>query len=64
MSSIVCLVGFLSIQITQSSIVDRTSVNVTFSKYEVQAGPGVPITNNRKSCQLKFGIRYAISVLL
>ena len=54
---------FIGIHITQSSTADRSSVTVSFSKYEAETGPGVLISHNRRNCGLKFGIRYAIPVL-
>ncbi|KAH8832207.1 secreted protein [Flagelloscypha sp. PMI_526] len=30
----------------------HTAVTVTFSQYDVSAGPGIPITENRKNCQV------------
>jgi len=35
---------------------DRQSVTVTFSQYWAEAGPGVAISQNRKNCQLTFGV--------
>ncbi|KAF8153448.1 hypothetical protein B0H34DRAFT_106052 [Crassisporium funariophilum] len=35
---------------------DRTAVTVTFSQYYAQAGPGIPVNQNRKNCQLTFGV--------
>jgi hypothetical protein len=36
---------------------DKTAVTVTFSEFYAEAGPGIPIRNNRKACQLTFGIK-------
>jgi len=54
---------FLSIPVTDKSIADRTAVTVTFSQYSAEAGPGVSIGNNRKNCQLTFGIKYVLPLL-
>jgi len=35
---------------------DRRSVTVTFSSFGAQAGPGIPIAENRKNCQLTLGV--------
>ncbi|CAA7263465.1 unnamed protein product [Cyclocybe aegerita] len=35
---------------------DRTAVTVTFSQYFAQSGPGIPISQNRKNCQLTLGV--------
>ncbi|KAF9531276.1 hypothetical protein CPB83DRAFT_892110 [Crepidotus variabilis] len=35
---------------------DKTAVTVTFSQYFAEAGPGIPISHNRKNCALTFGI--------
>ncbi|KAJ2916829.1 hypothetical protein MD484_g3539, partial [Candolleomyces efflorescens] len=35
---------------------DKTAVTVTFSEFYAEAGPGIPIRNNRKACQLTFGV--------
>ncbi|KAF9045075.1 hypothetical protein BJ165DRAFT_1346500 [Panaeolus papilionaceus] len=35
---------------------DRTAVTVTFSSYYAEVGPGIPISANRKNCQLTFGV--------
>ncbi|PPQ96889.1 hypothetical protein CVT26_005869 [Gymnopilus dilepis] len=35
---------------------DRTAVTVTFSSYWAEAGPGIAISQNRKNCQLTFGV--------
>ncbi|KAF4614156.1 hypothetical protein D9613_007918 [Agrocybe pediades] len=35
---------------------DKTAVNVTFSEFYASAGPGIPISENRKNCQLTFAI--------
>ncbi|KAJ3510045.1 hypothetical protein NLJ89_g4893 [Agrocybe chaxingu] len=35
---------------------DRSAVTVTFSQYWAEAGPGIPISANRKNCQLTFGV--------
>ncbi|KAG8814211.1 hypothetical protein FRC17_001248 [Serendipita sp. 399] len=37
--------------------VDRTAVTVTFSNFYAQAGPGISIAENRKSCQVTLGVR-------
>ncbi|KAG8827759.1 hypothetical protein FRC19_000768 [Serendipita sp. 401] len=37
--------------------VDRTAVTVTFSNFYAQAGPGISIADNRKSCQVTLGVR-------
>ncbi|RXW18988.1 hypothetical protein EST38_g6865 [Candolleomyces aberdarensis] len=36
---------------------DRTAVTVTFSQYYAEAGPGIPISANRKNCALTFGVQ-------
>ena len=36
---------------------DKTAVTVTFSEFYAEAGPGIPIRNNRKACQLTFGVK-------
>ncbi|KAJ2915662.1 hypothetical protein MD484_g4741, partial [Candolleomyces efflorescens] len=36
---------------------DRTAVTVTFSQYYAEAGPGIPISANRKNCALTFGVK-------
>ncbi|TFK33324.1 hypothetical protein BDQ12DRAFT_768673 [Crucibulum laeve] len=35
---------------------DKTAVTVTFSQYYAEAGPGISISQNRKNCQLTFGV--------
>ncbi|KAG8811012.1 hypothetical protein FRC17_002665, partial [Serendipita sp. 399] len=35
---------------------DKTAVTVTFSNFYASAGPGVPITENRKACQISLGV--------
>ncbi|KAH9474317.1 putative secreted protein [Psilocybe cubensis] len=35
---------------------DRTAVTVTFSQFFAEAGPGIPISQNRKNCQLTLGV--------
>ncbi|KAF6756597.1 hypothetical protein DFP72DRAFT_272511 [Ephemerocybe angulata] len=35
---------------------DKTAVTVTFSEFFAEAGPGIPISANRKACQLTFGV--------
>ncbi|KAF8969181.1 hypothetical protein BDZ97DRAFT_1796418 [Flammula alnicola] len=35
---------------------ENTAVTVTYSKYFAEVGPGIPISSNRKNCQLTFGI--------
>ncbi|TFK72636.1 hypothetical protein BDN72DRAFT_835939 [Pluteus cervinus] len=35
---------------------DRTAVTVTFSQYYAEAGPSIPISSNRKNCQLTFNV--------
>jgi len=37
--------------------VDRTAVTVTFSNYYADAGPGIPIAENRRNCQVTLGVR-------
>ncbi|CAA7266965.1 unnamed protein product [Cyclocybe aegerita] len=37
--------------------VDKTAVTVTFSQYYAEVGPGIPISANRKNCQLTFGVQ-------
>lgn len=39
-------------------IADHTAVTVTFSQYYAEVGPGIPISANRKNCQLTLGVRY------
>ncbi|KAF9045072.1 hypothetical protein BJ165DRAFT_1389023 [Panaeolus papilionaceus] len=36
---------------------DKTAVTVTFSQFYAEAGPGIPISANRKNCQLTVGVR-------
>ncbi|KAF9045174.1 hypothetical protein BJ165DRAFT_1346687, partial [Panaeolus papilionaceus] len=36
--------------------VDKTAVTVTFNSYFAQAGPGIPASQNRRGCQLTFGV--------
>ncbi|KDR78861.1 hypothetical protein GALMADRAFT_137851 [Galerina marginata CBS 339.88] len=36
---------------------DKTSVNVTYSQYFAEVGPSIDISDNRKNCQLTFGVR-------
>ncbi|PPQ99392.1 hypothetical protein CVT24_005375 [Panaeolus cyanescens] len=36
---------------------DKSAVTVTFSQFYAEAGPGIPISANRKSCQLTVGVR-------
>ncbi|EAU93248.2 hypothetical protein CC1G_11230 [Coprinopsis cinerea okayama7 len=36
---------------------ERTAVTVTFSQYYAEAGPGIPISANRKNCRLTFGVK-------
>ncbi|KAG8850434.1 hypothetical protein FRC20_002029 [Serendipita sp. 405] len=35
---------------------ERTAVTVTFSNFYASAGPGIPITENRKNCQVTLGV--------
>jgi hypothetical protein len=35
---------------------DGSAINMTFSKYFAQAGPGIPISMNRRNCQLTLGV--------
>ncbi|KIM39940.1 hypothetical protein M413DRAFT_446852 [Hebeloma cylindrosporum] len=35
----------------------KTAVTVTFSQYYAEVGPGIPISANRKNCQLTFGVQ-------
>ncbi|TFK72640.1 secreted protein [Pluteus cervinus] len=35
---------------------DNTAVTVTFSQYFAEAGPSVPISSNRRNCQLTFNV--------
>ncbi|TFK28356.1 hypothetical protein FA15DRAFT_701034 [Coprinopsis marcescibilis] len=35
---------------------DNSAVTVTFSEYFAQAGPGIPIAQNRRNCRLTFGV--------
>ncbi|TFK71511.1 hypothetical protein BDN72DRAFT_895618 [Pluteus cervinus] len=35
---------------------DKTAVTVTFSQFWAEAGPGIPISSNRKNCQLTLGV--------
>ncbi|TFK60247.1 hypothetical protein BDN72DRAFT_883694, partial [Pluteus cervinus] len=35
---------------------DRTAVTVTFSEFYAEAGPGIPISDNRRNCQLTFNV--------
>jgi hypothetical protein len=46
----------LSPILTFPSTADKTAVTVTFSEFYAEAGPGIPIRNNRKACQLTFGV--------
>ncbi|TFK28359.1 hypothetical protein FA15DRAFT_701037 [Coprinopsis marcescibilis] len=34
----------------------KTAVTVSFSEYYAEAGPGIPISSNRKNCRLTFGV--------
>ncbi|PVF97094.1 hypothetical protein CPB86DRAFT_815812 [Serendipita vermifera] len=36
---------------------DRTAVTVTFSNYYANAGPGIPVAENRRNCQVTLGVR-------
>lgn len=36
---------------------DRSSLSLVFDKFVVSAGPGVPITENRKNCQINLNLR-------
>ncbi|KAF8150804.1 secreted protein [Crassisporium funariophilum] len=36
---------------------DKSAVTVTFSQYYAEVGPGIPISANRKNCQLTFGVQ-------
>ncbi|KAF9041612.1 hypothetical protein BJ165DRAFT_1595978 [Panaeolus papilionaceus] len=36
---------------------DRSSVTVTFSQFWAETGPNIPISSNRKNCQLTFGVK-------
>ncbi|KAF9524322.1 hypothetical protein CPB83DRAFT_871283 [Crepidotus variabilis] len=36
---------------------DKTQVTVTFSEYYAEVGPSIPISQNRKNCQLTFGVK-------
>ncbi|PPQ83467.1 hypothetical protein CVT25_007058 [Psilocybe cyanescens] len=36
---------------------DKSSVTSTFSNYYAEVGPGIPISANRKNCQLTFGVQ-------
>ncbi|PPQ83468.1 hypothetical protein CVT25_007059 [Psilocybe cyanescens] len=36
---------------------DKTGLNVVYSSFYAEAGPGVPISENRKNCQLTLGVR-------
>lgn len=40
-----------------SRAADKTAVTVTFSEFYVEAGPGIPISANRKQCQLALGVK-------
>ncbi|KAG2023729.1 hypothetical protein CC2G_001348 [Coprinopsis cinerea AmutBmut pab1-1] len=35
---------------------EKTAVTVSFSEYYAEAGPGIPISSNRKNCRLTFGV--------
>ncbi|KAF9485156.1 hypothetical protein BDN70DRAFT_927698 [Pholiota conissans] len=35
----------------------KTAVTVTFSQYYAEVGPGIPISANRKNCQLTLGVQ-------
>ncbi|KAK1231221.1 hypothetical protein PQX77_005666 [Marasmius sp. AFHP31] len=35
---------------------ERTAVTITFSAYEASAGPDIPISNNRKNCQVSLNV--------
>jgi len=35
---------------------DRTAVTVTFSEFLASVGPGISISENRKNCQMTFGV--------
>lgn len=36
---------------------DNTAVTVTFSQYWAEAGPSLPVSANRKNCQLTLGVK-------
>jgi hypothetical protein len=36
---------------------DRNVVTVTFSNFEAEAGPGIAVTQNRKTCTLTLGVQ-------
>lgn len=38
-------------------LADKTAVTVTASQYFAEAGPGIPISANRRNCQLTFGVK-------
>ncbi|KAF6756577.1 hypothetical protein DFP72DRAFT_893128 [Ephemerocybe angulata] len=35
---------------------ERTALTVSFSEFYVEIGPGIPISRNRKACQLSLGV--------
>ena len=37
---------------------DQTTMTMIFDKYVASLGPGIPVTENRKNCQLNVDIRY------
>ncbi|KAH9481340.1 putative secreted protein [Psilocybe cubensis] len=36
---------------------DNAALNVVYSSFYAEAGPGIPISENRKNCQLTLGVR-------
>jgi hypothetical protein len=37
-------------------IVDRSKIDINYSRFGTQAGPGIPSSSNRKICQLSLGV--------
>jgi len=51
-------VAYFTTKLIIYRLADRNSITVTFSKYFVRIGPGVPISSNRKDCQLTFRTKW------
>lgn len=41
-----------------SFVADRSSFTIDFSNFYPQSGPGIPISSNRKTCQLSLGLQW------
>ena len=46
----------LSVVSDAAPVADKSAVTVTLSEFIVEAGPGIPVNNNRKHCQMAFGV--------